>query len=81
MLSVPSLPVASPPYRAQTPGQEGCFAPGQGLLRGACMGKFVGGLVIGLIVGLVFSETLFPDGFNSWIEHQAQDIRTHVPGR
>ena len=45
------------------------------------MGKFVGGLVIGLIVGLVFSEMLFPDGFNSWVEHQAQDIRSHVPGR
>ena len=45
------------------------------------MGKFVGGLLIGLIIGLIFSETLFPDGFNSWVEHEAQDIRSHVPGR
>ena len=45
------------------------------------MGRFFGGLLIGLIVGLIFSETLFPDGFNNWVEHQAQDIRSHVPGR
>lgn len=45
------------------------------------MGKFVGGLLIGLILGLIFSETLFPDGFNRWVEQQAGDIRNHVPGR
>ena len=45
------------------------------------MGRFIGGLLIGLIVGLVFSETLFPDGFNRWVEQQAVDIRSHVPGR
>ena len=45
------------------------------------MGKFIGGLLIGLIVGLVFSETLFPDGFNNWVQHEAQDIRSAVPGR
>ena len=44
------------------------------------MGKFVGGLLIGLFVGLVFSETLFPDGFNSWMERQAETVRSHVPG-
>ena len=45
------------------------------------MGKFIGGLVIGLILGLVFSENLFPEGFNSWVQSQAQDVRSHVPGR
>ena len=45
------------------------------------MGRFVGGLLIGLIVGLVFSETLFPDGFNSWVQRQAEDIRSQIPGR
>jgi hypothetical protein len=45
------------------------------------MGRFVGGLVIGLIMGLAFSEMLFPDGFSSWVQHQAEDIRHQVPGR
>jgi len=45
------------------------------------MGRVIGGLVIGLIIGRMFSATLFPDGFNSWVEHQAQDIRSSVPGR
>ena len=45
------------------------------------MGKFVGGLVIGLILGLVFSENLFPEGFNNWVQVEAQDVRSHVPGR
>jgi hypothetical protein len=45
------------------------------------MGKFVAGLLIGLIVGLVFSENLFPDGFDNWIQHEAQGIRSAVPGR
>jgi len=45
------------------------------------MGRFVAGLLIGLIVGLIFSENLFPDGFNNWIQREAQDIRSHVPGR
>ena len=70
-----------PANRAQTRAPEGCFAPGQGLSRECCMGRFFGGFLIGLIIGLVFSETLFPDGFNSWVEHEAQDIRSHVPGR
>jgi hypothetical protein len=48
---------------------------------GVCMGKFVGGLLIGLILGLVFSENLFPDGFDNWVQQQAADIRSHVPGR
>ena len=45
------------------------------------MGKFVGGLVIGLILGLVFSENLFPEGFNNWVQSQVADVRSHVPGR
>jgi len=45
------------------------------------MGKFIGGLLIGLIMGLVFSENLFPDGFNNWVQHQAEDIRNNIPGR
>jgi hypothetical protein len=45
------------------------------------MGKFVGGLVIGLILGLVFSENLFPSGFNNWVQGQAEGIRGHIPGR
>jgi hypothetical protein len=45
------------------------------------MGKFVAGLLLGLIVGLIFSENLFPDGFNYWIQNEAQGIRNHVPGR
>ena len=45
------------------------------------MGKFVGGFLIGLILGLIFSQNLFPEGFNNWLQHQAEDIRSHVPGR
>ena len=45
------------------------------------MGKFVAGLLMGLMVGLIFSETLFPDGFNNWIQGEARDIRSAVPGR
>ncbi|HKU65666.1 MAG TPA: hypothetical protein VJQ06_11465 [Rhizomicrobium sp.] len=45
------------------------------------MGKFVGGLVIGLILGLVFSENLFPDGFNNWVQSQVEGARSHMPGR
>ncbi|HKX65425.1 MAG TPA: hypothetical protein VJM78_08950 [Rhizomicrobium sp.] len=44
------------------------------------MGKFVGGLVVGLILGLVFSENLFPDGFNNWVQSQVEDVRRRVPG-
>jgi small basic protein len=45
------------------------------------MGKFIGGLLIGLVLGLVFSENLFPEGFNNWVQSEAQDMRNHVPGR
>jgi len=45
------------------------------------MGKFVGGLLIGLVIGLIFSETLFPDGFNNTVQHWAEGVREHVPGR
>jgi len=53
----------------------------EGAVAGERMGKFVAGLLIGLMVGLIFSETLFPDGFNSWVQREAQDLRSHVPGR
>ena len=81
MLSVPSELLIHPLIGLRLPARKGASPPGAGAGVGAGLGKFVGGLVIGLIVGLVFSEMLFPDGFNSWVEHQAQDIRSHVPGR
>ena len=45
------------------------------------MGKIIGGFLIGLIVGLVFSQTIFPDGFDHWVEQEAAGIRSNIPGR
>ena len=45
------------------------------------MGRFVIGLCIGLMVGLVFANSIFPDGFNAYVEHWGQDVRNHIPGR
>jgi len=45
------------------------------------MGKFVTGLMIGLLIGLVFSDQIFPDGFNSAVSHWGERVRSKIPGR
>jgi len=45
------------------------------------MGKFVMGLMIGLVIGLVFSEQIFPDGFNNAVSHWGERVRSKIPGR
>jgi len=45
------------------------------------MGKFVMGLMIGLLIGLVFSDQIFPDGFNNAVSHWGERVRSNIPGR
>ena len=45
------------------------------------MGKFVTGLMIGLLIGLVFSDQIFPDGFNNAVSHWGERARSKIPGR
>jgi hypothetical protein len=45
------------------------------------MGKFFMGLIIGLMIGLVFSDQIFPDGFNNAVQHWSQNVRSKIPGR
>ena len=45
------------------------------------MGRFVIGLVIGLMIGLIFSEEIFPEGFNNAVQHWAENLRSKIPGR
>jgi len=45
------------------------------------MGKFVMGLIIGLMAGLVFSDQIFPEGFNNAVQHWGEHVRSKIPGR
>jgi len=45
------------------------------------MGRFVIGLVIGLMVGLIFSDEIFPEGFNNAVQHWGENLRSKIPGR